>query len=131
MLSALTGIQTDTIVNYTVTKHFNERACIEQLIETLSYKDTVPKEALKKERCSFALTVILDRGYYSKNIFVLFHSKNVGCVMRIKRDANIIARKFFNSKKTDLKTSFILDGKPIPIRLQARLQSLFLISVHV
>ena len=27
MLSALTGIQTDTIVNYTITKSFNERKC--------------------------------------------------------------------------------------------------------
>ena len=59
MLSALTGIQTDTIINYTITKHFNERKCIEELIHGLTSKDTV----------------ILDRGYYSKNVFSLPSAK--------------------------------------------------------
>jgi hypothetical protein len=84
MLSALTGIQTDTIVNYTITKSFicftvkmlcilnvkatrsmafkcqrvNERKCVSELIKNLTNKDTV----------------ILDRGYYSKKLFCLFHT---------------------------------------------------------
>ena len=81
MLSALTGIHTDTIVNYTITKHFNERKCIEHLIERLSLKDTV----------------ILDRGYYSKNIFKLFYKRKVNCIMRLKKDANKTAKIFFKS----------------------------------
>jgi len=51
--------QTDTIINYTITKHFNERKCIEELIRGLTSKDTV----------------ILDRGYYSKNVFSLPSAK--------------------------------------------------------
>jgi hypothetical protein len=35
MLSALTGIQTDTIMNYTITKHFNERKAVYDLIKPL------------------------------------------------------------------------------------------------
>ena len=100
MLSALTGIQSDTVVNYTITKHFNERTCIEPLISNLTQKDTV----------------ILDRGYFSKQIFYLFHTKGVGCVMRIKKDANITAKKFFNSRKRNLITTIIYNGTLIPIR---------------
>lgn len=100
MLSALTGIQSDTIVDYTITKHFNERSCIEQLISSLTIKDTV----------------ILDRGYFSKEIFTLFFDKKVNCVMRIKKDANIIAKQFFKSKKRNLVSNIICNGKIIPIR---------------
>jgi len=79
MLSALTGLQTDTIVNYTVTKHFNERKCVYSLIENLTSVDTV----------------ILDRGYYSKKLYSLFIEKNIKCIMRLKKDANKGARYFY------------------------------------
>ena len=100
MLSALTGIQSDTIVNYTITKHFNERRCISELIDGLSIKDTV----------------ILDRGYYSSQIYTLFYKRNVHCIMRLKRDANKSARTFFKSKRNDYCTNILYDGHFIPIR---------------
>ena len=100
MLSALTGIQSDTIVNYTITKHFNERRCISDLINGLSIKDTV----------------ILDRGYYSSQIYSLFYKRNVHCIMRLKKDANKSARSFFKSKRNDYFTNILYDGHFIPIR---------------
>jgi hypothetical protein len=59
MLSILYGIQTDTIVNYFITKNFNERNAIQFLI-------------------------ILDRGYYfiTKTLFV---SSQIHCIMRLKK----------------------------------------------
>ena len=71
MLSSLIGINTDTVVNYTITKSFNEREFISPLIDNLDRKDTV----------------ILDRGYFSKDIFSLFHEKKVNCIIRIKNEA--------------------------------------------
>ena len=71
MLSALTGIFSDTIVDYTLTKHFNERACVIPLIKNLKKNDIV----------------ILDRGYYSKEIFSTFYNLKIDCIMRVKKDA--------------------------------------------
>ena len=83
MLSVLYGIQTDSIVNYSITKNFNERDAIHFLIKDLN-KNSI---------------VILDRGYYfiKKNLFV---SNQIHCIMRLKKDANKIIKTFYDSNKT-------------------------------
>jgi len=53
MLSSLYGVESLTTVNYTMTKHFNERMCVPALIENLQKEDIV----------------IMDRGYYSAELF--------------------------------------------------------------
>lgn len=100
MLSSLIGINTDTVVNYTITKSFNEREFISPLIDNLDRKDTV----------------ILDRGYFSKDIFSLFHEKKVNCIIRIKKDANKIVKAFYYSHKKNLSTFLINNDTIIPIR---------------
>ena len=101
MLSALTGIQSDTIVNYTLTKHFNERKCVIPLLCGLTHKDTV----------------LLDRGYYSKRLLLEFYKTQVHCVMRLKRDAFKAADLFYKSRKTSLKTHVLVNNTFIPIKL--------------
>lgn len=44
MLSTLYGINSKTTVNYTVTKHFNERKCVPELIKNLNKNDIVIME---------------------------------------------------------------------------------------
>jgi len=100
MLSALTGIFSDTIVDYTLTKHFNERSCVFPLIKNLKKNDIV----------------ILDRGYYSKEIFSTFYNLKIDCIMRLKKDANITVKKFYNSNKTHLISNILYNDKIIPIR---------------
>ena len=100
MLSALTGIFSDTIVDYTLTKHFNERACVIPLIKNLKKNDIV----------------ILDRGYYSKEIFSTFYNLKIDCIMRVKKDANKTVKKFYNSNKTHLISNILYNEKIIPIR---------------
>jgi len=100
MLSALSGVYTDTIHNYTITKHFNERKCVPELIQNLKKQDIV----------------IMDRGYYSAELFSHFHEKGIHCIMRLKKDANKVVKKFFSSSKTHLKSFITFNGKKIPIR---------------
>ena len=100
MLSALTGIFSDTIVDYTLTKHFNERACVIPLIKNLKKNDIV----------------ILDRGYYSKEIFSTFYNLKIDCIMRVKKDANKTVKKFYNSNKTHLISNIFYNEQIIPIR---------------
>ena len=90
MLSVLYGIQTDSIVNYSITKNFNERDAIHFLIKDLN-KNSI---------------VILDRGYYfiKKNLFV---SNQIHCIMRLKKDANKIIKTFYDSINIYYETKFI------------------------
>ena len=101
MLSALTGIQTDTIVNYTITKHFNERTCVRELVKPLKKDDIL----------------LFDRGYYSKDLFTFLDNSKLKCVMRIKKTANRTVKKFYNSRSSKL-TSVLFDenGEKIKIR---------------
>jgi hypothetical protein len=101
MLSALTGIQTDTIVNYTITKHFNERQCVYDLVKPLKKDDII----------------LFDRGYYSKALYTYLVKTKLKCVMRIKKDANKTVKSFYNSRKTQM-ISHLIDenGKKIKIR---------------
>jgi len=92
MLSALTGIQTDTIVNYTITKHFNERQCVHELVKPLKKGDIV----------------LFDRGYYSKDLYTFLTKSKLKCVMRIKKDANRTVKSFYNSRKTQM-LSYLID----------------------
>ena len=94
MLSVLYGIQTDSIVNYSITKNFNERDAIH-----------------------FLITVILDRGYYSKDIYNLFVSNQIHCIMRLKKDANKIIKTFYDSNKTSQIINIYYETKFIKMRL--------------
>ena len=100
MLSALTGIQTDTIVNYTVTKHFNERQCVYDLVKPLQKDDIV----------------LFDRGYYSKELYSFLNNSKLKCVMRIKKTANRDVKKFYSSTKSQLVTFLIQDEKIIKVK---------------
>ena len=102
MLSSLSGVNSDTIHNYTVTKHFNERLVVPELISQLKPGDIV----------------LLDRGYYSQKLFAHFVQSKIHCVMRLKRDANSIVNKFYSSKKHCLDSTLIckVTGKLVPIR---------------
>lgn len=100
MLSSLYGVESLTTVNYTITKHFNERTCVPTLIEQLQKDDIV----------------VMDRGYYSAELFEYFYRKGVHAVFRLKCDANITVKKFYASSKTDLHTNLIRNGEIIPIR---------------
>ena len=117
MLSALTGINTDTIVNYSVTTHFNERTVVEKLIENLDSKDVV----------------ILDRGYYSKKLFNLFHEKTIGCVMRVRKNANKTVKDFYSSRRRTLRSHLVVDDKIIPIKyIKYKVEdSLFVIATNL
>ena len=101
MLSVLYGIQTDSIVNYSITKNFNERDAIHFLIKDLN-KNSI---------------VILDRGYYSKDIYNLFVSNQIHCIMRLKKDANKIIKTFYDSNKTSQIINIYYETKFIKMRL--------------
>jgi len=100
MLSALTGIQTDTVVNYTITKHFNERQCVYDLVKPLKKGDVI----------------LFDRGYYSKELYTFLHKSKLKCVMRIKKDANRTVKKFYNSSKSQMIGHLINDDEIIKIK---------------
>ena len=102
MLSSLSGVNSDTIHNYTVTKHFNERLVVPELISKLKPGDIV----------------LLDRGYYSQNLFTHFVESKMHCVMRLKKDANSIVHRFYSSNKHCLDSNLICKttGRLIPIR---------------
>ena len=101
LLSVLQGIQTNTIVNYAITKTLNERSPIKFLIKDLK-KNSI---------------VILDRGYYSKNIYNLFISSQIHCIMRLKYDANKKVENFYNSNKTNDIIDIICNSNIIKMRL--------------
>ena len=100
MLSSLYGVESQTTVNYTITKHFNERKCVPELISVLKKEDIV----------------IMDRGYFSAKLHHYFHVAKIHAVFRLKKDANKTVRKFYLSQKTNLNTNIIYDEKIIPIR---------------
>lgn len=100
MLSSLTGVLSDTIVDYTITKHFNERECIKQLVSGLNPHDIV----------------IFDRGYYSIKTYDFLYNSNLDCIMRLKVPANKDIRPFIKSNKSSLITNIIYNSKIIPIR---------------
>ena len=70
MLSALSGVNSDTIYTYALSKHFNERKLVPDLIKGLGPSDIV----------------LLDRGYYSQELFTHFVHSRVQCLMRLKKD---------------------------------------------
>ena len=100
MLSALIGIQTDTITNYTITKHFNERKEVYNLVQNLSVGDTI----------------IMDRGYFSSELYYYLYQKHFIPIFRLKRNANKVVSKFYHSNKTNLFTYINYNNKFIPIR---------------
>ena len=79
MLSSLYNVESQSTVNYTITKHFNERKCVPELINVLQREDIV----------------IMDRGYYSASLFEHFHETKVHAVFRLKKDANETVKKFY------------------------------------
>ena len=101
MLSALVGLDSDTIVDYQITKHFNERECVKPLIETLPTNSVV----------------VLDRGYYSSSILNTFYQTGVSCVMRLKRTANAVVSNFYKSRKTDEIANILHEEKFLKLRL--------------
>jgi len=101
MLSSLHGINTDTTINYCITKHFNERKTIEFLIKDLS-KGSI---------------VIMDRGYFSLNVYNIFLSYKINCIMRLKKDANKHVYKFYKSKNNVKIVNFIENDKFLKIKL--------------
>ena len=101
MLSSLHGINSDTTINYCITKHFNERKTIEFLIKDL------PKGSI----------VIMDRGYFSLNVYGTFLSHKINCIMRLKKDANKHVHKFYKSKNNVKIVNFIENNKFLKIKL--------------
>ena len=100
MLSSLYGVESQTTLNYTITSHFNERRCVPELINVLNKDDIV----------------IMDRGYYSAELFEHFYRTNIHAVFRLKKDANKTVKKFYSSSRISLFSYLIRDGKVIPIR---------------
>ncbi len=100
MLSALVGLQTDTIKDFTITKHFNERKCVLEHFNVLNPCDVV----------------IMDRGYYSKELYSNFYEQNIHCIMRLKCDANKFVKEFYKSNFTNQISSLIVNDKIITIR---------------
>jgi len=99
MLSALVGIQSDTITNYTVTTHFNERKCVYTLTKNLNIGDIV----------------IMDRGYFSAQLYSHFYSNYLIPIFRLKKDANKTVSLFYKSKLYNLHTFVYHEDTKIPI----------------
>ena len=68
MLSSLYGVESQTTFNHTITKHFNERKCVPELISVLKKGNIV----------------IMDRGYYSAKLFTHFYHTKIHAVFRLK-----------------------------------------------
>jgi DNA-binding MurR/RpiR family transcriptional regulator len=103
MLSTLVDVHSNIIHAFTVTKHFNERKAVEELIHRLKPGDTV----------------ICDRGYYSLPLYSLFTSHRINVLFRLKKDAFSAAKTFYASRKT-LKT----------INIQTKMGQLLPMSLH-
>lgn len=100
MCSALLGIQTDTIVDYTITKHFNERLEVYKLVQNLSIGDII----------------LMDRGYFSSELYYYLYKKHFIPIFRLKCDANKTVSKFYRSNKNNLFTYIKYNNEFIPIR---------------
>lgn len=91
MLSALYGVNSNTMVDYVITKHFNERKCVPTLI------DKLPKDCI----------VIMDRGYFSKHLYRHFYNTRVHALFRLKCDANRTVKQFYRSSKMNMITHML------------------------
>lgn len=100
MLSALIGIQTDTITNYTITKHFNERKCVPYLTQNLNFGDII----------------IMDRGYFSSQLYYYLYSRHFTPIFRLKKDANRTVSLFYRSKYSNMYSFINYNNFKIPIR---------------
>lgn len=102
MLSALVDVHSNTIHAFTVTKHFNERKAVEELMSRLKPGDTI----------------ICDRGYYSLSLYSLLTSRGIRALFRLKKDAFTAAKAFYGSKKTWLTVNIqTKTGQLLPISL--------------
>ena len=83
MLSSMLNVNTQTVHDFRLTKHFNERIAATEMLSSVTEQDTL----------------VFDRGYYS---FGLYESLcKVGCtgIFRLKINAFGGIRQFFNSNK--------------------------------
>ena len=95
MLSSLVDTQSRCCIDFTITKHFNERTAAETLLRSTRKNDIV----------------LFDRGYYSSALVQAMLSKNVDFVIRLKKDAFQGARTFYNSRLT--KANVFIGGRAI------------------
>lgn len=102
MLSALVDVYTKHVHAYTVTKHFNERLAVSDLLPFLKKGDTV----------------ICDRGYYSARLYSMLTSHGINVVFRLKKDAFKAVKQFYSSSRSTSQTTVLLDsGKVLPMIL--------------
>jgi len=86
MLSVLVSETSDSIFDFQISKHFNERTSALEHLKILNKKDIV----------------IMDRGYFSKSLYHEVHKKGIFGVFRVKNDANKEVSSFVKSKKSDI-----------------------------
>jgi hypothetical protein len=103
MLSSLIDVHTRRVYAYTITKHFNERKAVTDLLGRLHPGDTV----------------ICDRGYFSHSLYDLFSQRHINVLFRLKSDAFKAAKVFFQSKHTHTTINLISNtGQFMPIHLR-------------
>lgn len=95
MLSSLVDTSTRCCVDFTITKHFNERTAAQTLFRSTKKNDIV----------------LFDRGYYSFDLTQTMLEKDIDFVIRLKKDAFRGARAFYNSRLT--KTSILAGGRVV------------------
>lgn len=101
MLSALVDVDSKVCFDYTFTKHFNERLCVLHHLEKLRDGDTI----------------ILDRGYFSADLYNKCRARGVHVVFRLKKDSFRYVKHFYQSRYQDQQISVVVAKQMIQIRL--------------
>ncbi|CAN0566531.1 unnamed protein product [Ectocarpus sp. 12 AP-2014] len=84
MLSSMVDVKTKACIDFELTKHFNERKEATSMLRSVRKGDTL----------------LVDRGYYSKDLLRSVHDSHAFGVWRLKIDAFKGTRSFFNSCRT-------------------------------
>ena len=85
MLSSMVDVRTKACIDFELTKHFNERKAAVSMLRSVRKGDTL----------------LFDRGYYSKDLLRSVHDSHAFGVWRLKIDAFMGTRSFFNSCQTE------------------------------
>ena len=101
MLSALIDVNSKVCYDYAFTKHFNERLCVFEHLNNLKRGDTV----------------ILDRGYFSAELYNECKERGVHSIFRLKKDGFKYVKKFYHSPQTDKIVNVVIAKQLVKIRL--------------
>ena len=94
MLSSMFDVNSRTCYDLIVSTHFNERTSVMHHMKKAKAGDTM----------------IFDRGYYSKQLLQYANKLHIRVLFRLKRDAFIIAKKFYSSSATLMNVKVLTDS---------------------